>query len=86
VQQKPIEFTTHAFDQTLDRGATTEKVAETILASEWTPARRNRLECRRNFEFNDFWQGKFYATQQVRPIFVEEPWAIVVVTVYVYYF
>jgi hypothetical protein len=28
----------------------------------------------------------FYATKQVRPIFVDEPQEIVVVTVYVYYF
>jgi hypothetical protein len=86
VQPKPIEFTTHASNQTFDRGATMDKVEETIRSSEWTAARRNRLECRKNFEFNDVWLGKFYATQQVRPIFVDEPWAIVVVTVYVYYF
>jgi hypothetical protein len=32
------------------------------------------------------WNGRVSATKQVRPIFVEEAEAIVVVTVYVYYF
>lgn len=32
------------------------------------------------------WNGKVYATKQVRPIFVDEADVIVVVTVYVYYF
>ena len=32
------------------------------------------------------WNGKSYATKQVRPIFVEESIEIVVVTVYVYNF
>ena len=36
-------------------------------------------------EFGKEWNGVFYRTKQVRPIFVEEPAEIVVVTVYVYY-
>ena len=32
------------------------------------------------------WNGTHYTTKQVRPIFVDEPDEIVVVTVYVYYF
>jgi len=36
--------------------------------------------------FSAIWNGKHYTTKQVRPIFVEEPHEIVVVTVYVYYF
>jgi len=31
------------------------------------------------------WHGIVYATKQIRPIFVDEPEEIVVVTVYVYY-
>jgi hypothetical protein len=44
------------------------------------------LECRKDFVFEAVWSGRHYATKQVRPIFVEEPNEIVVVTVYVYYF
>lgn len=36
--------------------------------------------------FNAIWNGERYATKGVRPIFVDEPEGIVVVTVYVYYF
>jgi hypothetical protein len=45
-----------------------------------------RLECRKNFAFEREWNGKMFATKQVRPIFVEEANEIVVVTVYTYYF
>ena len=44
------------------------------------------MECRRNLTFNAIWNGKRYASKQVRPIFVEEDVEIIVVTVYVYYF
>jgi hypothetical protein len=33
-----------------------------------------------------FWNGTFYATKRVRPIFVEDRAEIVVVTVYTYFF
>jgi hypothetical protein len=39
-----------------------------------------------DYPFGAEWNGKFYATKQVRPIFVEEAGEIVVVTVYVYYY
>ena len=45
-----------------------------------------RLECRKDFPYEREWNGKFYKTKQVRPIFVEETDEIVVVTVYSYYF
>ena len=45
-----------------------------------------RLECRKEFPFNAQWNRRWYATRQVRVIFVDEPDEIVVVTVYVYYF
>jgi hypothetical protein len=36
------------------------------------PAELGRLDCRRNFPYGKEWNGKVYATKQVRPIFVEE--------------
>jgi hypothetical protein len=39
-----------------------------------------------SFSYDKQWNGKFYATKQVRPVFVEEATEIVVVTVYTYYF
>jgi hypothetical protein len=44
------------------------------------------MECRKDFLFEAVWNGRHYATKQVRPVFVEEPNEIGVVTVYVYYF
>ncbi len=44
------------------------------------------LECRQDFSFGAVWNGRYYNTKQVRPIFVEEGGEIVVVTVYAYYF
>ncbi len=39
-----------------------------------------------DFPFNADWNGRFYATRQVKPVFVENDTEIVVVTVYTYYF
>jgi len=44
------------------------------------------LECRKDFPFKAEWNGKLYATKQVRPIFADEEHLIVVITVYTYYF
>jgi hypothetical protein len=38
-----------------------------------------------DFPFGRKWNGRVYQTKRVRPVFVEEPAEIVVVTVYTYY-
>jgi hypothetical protein len=68
------------------RGATDGEVTETIKTAPWHPAENGRSDCRKDFVFNATWNGKYYTSKQVRPIFVEEHQEIVVVTVYVYYF
>ena len=83
---KPIRLSGHARDQLGPRGVSEDEIVETIETSDWHPAELNRLECRKEFAFNSMWNGKSYATKQVRPIFVEEAEEIVVVTVYSYYF
>jgi hypothetical protein len=83
---KPIRLSDHAKGNLAFRGTTEAEVAETIRTATWQSAKRGRLECRRDFLYGKEWNGKTYATKQVRPIFVEEPGDIVVVTVYVYYF
>jgi len=45
-----------------------------------------RLECFKEFPFHAVWNGKYYQTKRVRPIFVEEELEIVVVTVYTYFY
>jgi len=83
---KPIRLSGHARETMCYRGATEEEVVEAIQTAPWEPAEGGRLECRKNFTYGRDWNGKFYATKQVRPIFVEEADEIVVITVYVYYF
>ena len=84
--EKPIRLSGHARQQLGFRGASEQDIIESIRTSTWEPAELKRLECRKNFAFNAEWNGKYYSTKQIRPIFVEEPDEIVVVTVYVYYF
>jgi hypothetical protein len=74
-------LTGHARDQIGFRGATEEDVVAAIHTSPWQPAEMGRLECRKEFPCNAEWNGRWYVTRQVRPIFVDEPDEIVVVTV-----
>lgn len=83
---KLIRLSEHAKQQLEFRGATEKQVVEAIRTETWEPAEFGRLECRKNFVFNSEWNNKYYNTKQVRPIFVDEPDEIIVVTVYVYYF
>ena len=83
---KPIRLSGHARERMEARGATQDEVAEAIRAAPWESAGGARLECRKNFAYDRKWNGNVYSTKQVRPIFVNEPYEILVVTVYVYYF
>ena len=83
---KPIIFSKHAYRYQGRRGFTTEEVEEAIRLEEWRTADFGRLECRKEFPFNAEWNGNFYATKLVRPIFVDEPEEIVVITVYTFYY
>ena len=82
---KPIRLSDHARTQLRYRGGLAWEVEEAIGMSAWEPAERGRLQCRRNFPFHREWNGVVYAAKQIRPIFVDDPDEIVVVTVYVYY-
>jgi hypothetical protein len=81
-----VKFSAHALSYTKRRGFTTAEVELTIQTAPWEPADAGRMQCRKDFPFAAEWNRKFYATKQVRPIFVEEPAEIVVVTVYTYFF
>ena len=83
---KPIRLSDHALRYMSKRGVTVTEVEETIRTAPWQPAELGRLDCRKNFSYGTEWNGKVYATKQVRPVFVEEAAEIVVVTEYTYYF
>ena len=83
---KPIEFSHHAREQMLERGAGEDEVIETIRTGERAPAKRSRQGYRKNFQYNRLWGGRTYAIKQVLAIVAEEPDVLVVVTVYTFYF
>lgn len=82
---KPIRLSDHARGYMARQGFTIAEVEEAIRTAPWGPAELGRLECRKDFPYGKEWNGKIYATKQVRPIFVEEESEIVVVTVYTYF-
>jgi len=84
---KPIRLSAHAMSYLEKRGFTIEEVQITISTSVWESAvLPERFQCHKDFPYNKEWNGNFYPTKQVRPIFVEEATEIVVVTVYTYFF
>lgn len=68
------------------RGPSGEEVSQAITEAAWSPARGDRFECTKDFPYNGLWHGKRYQTKQVVPVFKEEAPAIVVITVYAFYF
>ncbi len=83
---KPIRLSGHARLRMGQRGTTELEIGEAIRESPWAEAERGRSECQKDFAFGREWNGRLYSTKRVRPIFVDEPHEILVVTVYVYYF
>ncbi|GIW41265.1 MAG: hypothetical protein KatS3mg076_1842 [Candidatus Binatia bacterium] len=83
---KPIRLSGHALRYLDRRGFSVEEVEEAIRTAQWRPAELGRLECHKDYAFGQVWNGVVYSTKRVRPIFVEEPNEVVVVTVYTYYF
>ncbi|MGA2178059.1 MAG: hypothetical protein ABSH15_00555 [Verrucomicrobiota bacterium] len=83
---KPIRFSKHALGYTATRGFTVAEVEAAIRTCPWGKAGLGRLDCRKDFAYDRDWNGNVYAIKQVRPVFVDEPGEIVVITVYTYYF
>ena len=83
---KPIRLTAHAQGYLARRGFTVAEVEEAIRTGVWQPASRERQETSKEFAHGRDWNGTVYATKRVRPVFVEEPTEIVVITVYTYFY
>ena len=83
---KPVIFTRHARSKLSKRGVSEEQVIQTIREAPWRPSVENRLECEMEFEYNAEWNGRFYQTKKVRPVFVEEDDTIIVITVFSFYY
>lgn len=82
---KPMRLSAHAQGYLVRRGFTEVEVYETIRTSPWQPAQRGRQEATKDSPYQALWNGTFYHTKRVRPIFVEDITEIVVVTVYTYF-
>jgi len=65
---KRIEFSPHARDKALDRGASESEVRAAILTGSPEPARKGRVMFRKNFAFDGWWRGKHYGVKQVAPV------------------
>lgn len=84
---KPIVVSVHAAQRMRQRGATTEEVQRVIREGKWEPALRGKWSAVRRFVYNAISpvNGKRYAYKKIEAVFADEPTAIVVVTVKVYY-
>ena len=69
-----------------ERGASEDQVIETIRTGEAVPAKKGRQGFRKNLQYNRLWGGRTYAIKQVLVIVAEESNALIVVTVYTFYF
>lgn len=83
---KPVFIPDHARQKIALRGCTDDQIELAVQTAPWEPAKLGRLECRMNFAFNSYWNGRYFETKQVHAIFVEEESEIVIVTALVYYF
>jgi len=83
---KSIRFTRHALEQCVERGTNQMEIREAIRTGSQELAKHDRLLYRANFQYNNYWQGKFYRIKQVAPVVNEEAYEIVVITVYTFYF
>lgn len=83
---KPIQFSKHAREQMAERGADEDSVVGTIRTGEVAPAKQGRRGFRKNFQYNREWGGRTYAIQQILVIVAEEADALIVITVYTFYF
>ena len=84
--EKSVHFSRHALQQMVERGATEDEVLEAIRSGEQVPAKSGRLGYRKNFQYERLWGGRYYPIKQVLAIVARESDALVVVTVYTFYF
>ena len=80
------EIHPHAGQRAKERGATIEEIKETVAAGEEFPAKYDRTGFRKNFSFDNLWNGKHYSTEQIECYCVKENNHWLVITVLVKFF
>lgn len=83
---KPVRLSKHAQQQCTERGTGEDEVREAVDRGTGELAKRGRLLCRANFQYNAEWHGEYYRIKQVAPVILEESTEIVVITVYTFFF
>ena len=83
---KPIRLSQHARGRLPSRGVTEAEIEQAIRTGSWRPAAGGRWETSKEFPFQAIWNGTWYPSKKVRPVFDELPAEIVVVTVYTFFF
>jgi Domain of unknown function (DUF4258) len=81
-----IEFSKHALEQMIERGATEAEVRLAIEQGDTEPAREGRTMHRKNIDFGADWRGRHYRSKQVAPVVAKDGDKLIIVTVYVFYF
>jgi len=56
---KPIRFSGHALEAMRYRGTTEDEVIQCIQSAQWSSAEQGRLECRKDFVFNQIGMKNF---------------------------
>ncbi len=84
---KPIVISAHAAERMHQRGATSAEVEHVIRNETWQPAQRGKWRVRERLVFGGISpvNNQSYALKTVEVVFADEPQAITVVTVKVYY-
>ena len=83
---KRIRLSAHALGRCHHRGTTEQEVREAVIRGRREPAKKGRMLCRLNFQYNGTWRGRYYAIKQVAPVITEKANEIIVVTVYTFFF
>lgn len=81
-----IKIHSHALERCKERGGTEDEINITIQNGEIFPAKFNRTGFRHNFDYNGFWNNKFYQNKQIEAYAVKEDNDWIVITLIVKYF
>ena len=81
-----IILTEHALSRVSERGASITEIEETINSGEEFPVKYGRTGFRKNFAFDQLWNGKHYTTKQIECYCVSENDNWIVITVIVKFY
>lgn len=82
----PVDIHPHALQRAKERGADDEEIKDTVKSGEEFPVKFGRTGFRKNFLYNNKWNGKYYATKQIECYCVKELNKWLVITILVKYF